>query len=81
MEFNLLLVIFLLVVAAEAYSGVKKGMVKKLVSLIALVVMIVMTALIVYGLGSYRNGHVFGVLGCIIVLSIIAAVYFVVKLV
>ena len=72
---NILLVIVVVAGIFKLVDGYKKGIVKEVVSLIAMLVLCLIAALAAYGVHSYHDGKAFNVIVAIILFCLIVAAH------
>lgn len=78
---NILLIVVVILALAKAVDGYKKGIVKEVVSLISMIVLCLVAALAVNGIGSYLEGRFFSLAVMVIMLSILLIAHHLVSLV
>lgn len=71
---NILLIVFLLVMAYASTEGYKRGMVKAIISFISLIITCIVVVLLGNALKSYYDGEIFNVVVMVLLLCVVGIV-------
>lgn len=75
MNFNLLLLVAVLVLTVNVANGYKRGMVREIISFISLIITCVVVALLANALNSYFDGQIINVVVAVLLLCVVGIVH------